>query len=314
LHSQPSIDNLQFKDPDNKNALTPIKLADKILLRYFLRYVVNRSLEGNTAGDGWNAITLEKFDAFRINPLYISNLISMPISMTASTATLPTTPVSKLSSSLSAYRPATLFHKYIGKRDPTLFPTLKDEMFNDNWHQSFMNEARFHEVLDPSYVPTTKQAKELFIEKQKYVYSVLKSKVITDKGRAIVQEYKETLDAQKVYQKLTNHHLGSTKAMIEPSTILSYITSVRLGSGELNGSAEGFIRNWNNPLQVYKRQVPSAENLPDHQKRSMLENTVSLIAELRQVKNDAALEKTKTEKLSHIQRITWPVPVFCSSL
>jgi hypothetical protein len=65
---------------------------------------------------------------------------------------------------------------------------------------------------------------------------------------------------------------------------------------ELNGSAEGFITNWNNPLLVYEYQVPSAEIVPDDQKRSMLENTVSLNAELRQVKNYAALEKTKTGK------------------
>jgi hypothetical protein len=232
-----AIDKLQFKDPDNNNALKPIKLAEKMLLRCFLHYVFNCSLEGNPVGDDWNAITQEKFDAFRIDPTYISKLISMPISMTASPATPPTTPVSKLSSSLSAYTPATLLRKDISKRDPTLLPTLKDEKFNDNWHQSFMNQAHSQDVskvLDPSYVPTTKQAKELFIEKQKYVYSVLASKVITDKGRAIVQEYKDTFDARKVYQKLTDHHLGSTKAMIESSTVLSYITSVRLGSGELN--------------------------------------------------------------------------------
>jgi hypothetical protein len=167
------IDKLQIKNTDNNNALTPIKLADKIVLRCFLHYVVNRSLEGNPVGDDWNAITQEKFDAFRIDPTYLSKLISMPISITASPATPPTTPVSKLSSSLSAYTPATLFRKDIIKRDPTLFPTLKDEKFNDNWHQSFMSQAPSQdvsEVLDLSYVPTTKQAKELFIEKQKYVF------------------------------------------------------------------------------------------------------------------------------------------------
>jgi hypothetical protein len=105
--------------------------------------------------------------------------------------------------------------------------------------------------------------------KSRITYSVLESKVITDKGRAIVQEYEVTFDAQKVYQKLTDHHLGSTKVMIESSTILLYINSVQLGSVEWNGSAEGFITNWNNQLQVYELQVPSAEHLPDDQKRSM---------------------------------------------
>jgi hypothetical protein len=92
-----AIDKLQFKDPDNGNALTPIKLADKMLLRCFLHYVVNRSLESNPVGDDWNAITQEKFDAFRIDPTYLSILTSIPISMTASPATPPTTSVPKLS-------------------------------------------------------------------------------------------------------------------------------------------------------------------------------------------------------------------------
>jgi hypothetical protein len=81
-----AIDRLQFKDPCNNNALTSIKLADKMLLRCFLHYVVYCSAEGNPVGDDWNAITQEKFDAFRIDPTYLSKLISMPISMSASPA------------------------------------------------------------------------------------------------------------------------------------------------------------------------------------------------------------------------------------
>jgi hypothetical protein len=180
-----------------------------------------------------------------------------------------------------------------------LFPSFKDKKLNDDLHRSFMNQARTQdvsEVLDTSYVPATNQTKELVIEKQKYVYSVLESTVMTDKGRAIVQGYKDTFDAQKVYQKLTDHHLGSTKAMVESSTIPSYITTVQLGSGEWNGSAEGFIANWNNQCQVYEHQLPSSEHFPDDHKMSMLENTVSLIAGLCQVKNIADLEKTKTGK------------------
>jgi hypothetical protein len=99
---------------------------------------------------------------------------------------------------------------FLTKRDPTLFPTLKDEKFNDNWHCSFVNQARAQdvsEVLDPKYMPMTDKDNDLFIEKQKYVYAVLESKVLTDQGKAIVREYEDTFDAQKVYEKLTEHHL-----------------------------------------------------------------------------------------------------------
>ena len=74
----------------------------------------------------------------------------------------------------------------------------------------------------------TPEQKELFTEKQKYI---LEQKVLTDCGKEFVRDHDNVYYAQKVYQKLIDHHLKSTKAMIDSSSILSYITSVRLGSG-----------------------------------------------------------------------------------
>jgi hypothetical protein len=120
--------------------------------------------------------------------------------------------------------------------------------------------------------------------------------VLTDRGKAIVRAFEDTFDAQTVYQKLVEHHLRSTKAMLESSTILSYITSVRLGNGEWTGTTEGFIIHWTNQVRLYERQVPSSDHFSDGQKRIMLENAVHPVTELRQVKNTADLEKTKTGK------------------
>jgi hypothetical protein len=109
-----------------------------------------------------------------------------------------------------------------------LFPTLKDKKFNENWHRSFVNQARAQdvsEVIDHLYEPMDDHARELFREKQKYAYAILESKVLTDRGKAIVREYEATYDAQQVYKMLTAHHLRSTKAFIESSAILSYVTS-----------------------------------------------------------------------------------------
>jgi NO-binding membrane sensor protein with MHYT domain len=47
-----------------------------------------------------------------------------------------------------------------------------------------------------------------------------------------------SFDAQKVYQKLKAYHLQSTKAKMESSVILLYITSSRLGEGTWNGTTE----------------------------------------------------------------------------
>jgi hypothetical protein len=76
---------------------------------------------------------------------------------------------------------------------------------------------------------------------------------------------------------------------MESSTILSYITSVPLGSGEWNGSTEGFITHWTNQVRLYERQVPISDHFSDGQKRIMLENSVTPISELRQVKNNAEI-------------------------
>jgi hypothetical protein len=67
-----------------------------------------------------------------------------------------------------------------------------------------------------------------------------------------------------------------------------------LGSGEWNDSTEGFKTHWTNQVGLYERQVPISDPFSDGQKLIMLENAVSPISVLRQVKNNADLEQTKT--------------------
>ncbi len=154
------------------------------------------------------------------------------------------------------------------------------------------------DVLDPSYTPTTAKDTDLFIEKQKFLYAVLESKVLTDHGKAIVRQHEDDFDAQKVYQKLQEHHLRSTQATIDSSSVLSYVTSARLlGNGEWRGStAATFILHWQDQVRLYERQVELSDHFSDGQKRIMLENAVHPIAELRQVKINADLEKTRTKR------------------
>jgi hypothetical protein len=43
-------------------------------------------------------------------------------------------------------------------RDPSVFPKLKDELLNDQWHRTFDNQAKaqsVRDVLNASYKPTT---------------------------------------------------------------------------------------------------------------------------------------------------------------
>ena len=228
------IDSLKYTHKDNDNVvITPIRLADRNLLRAFLHFIINAQLEGTQIiGEAWNAITQEAFDSFRINPKYMVKLTSA-FSMPADPVEIPKPPPPPPKPTPPTFTPAELFKRGI-KRDPTLFPTLKDEKFNDNWHRSFVNQARAQdvsEVLDPKYIPLDEQTQELFKEKQKYVYAILESKVLTDRGKAIVREHEDTFDAQEVYKKLTEHHLRSAfhqgTDWIFQHSLIHYLCTIR---------------------------------------------------------------------------------------
>ena len=97
------------------------------------------------------------------------------------------------------------------------------------------------EVLDSSYVPQIAEDHSLFAKKQQYVYAVLESHVLTDPGKTFARQYENDFDAQQVYAKLWDHHTKSTKAVMESTDLLSYITSTHLGTGDWHGTKENFI-------------------------------------------------------------------------
>jgi hypothetical protein len=112
---------------------------------------------------------------------------------TPSTAPTPTSTTSH-----PAPSPLDLFIK----RDPSVYPALKDELWHDNWHRSFANQARVQDlsdVLNAAYVPTTSAENDLFQEKQKFLYAVLESKVETAKGKTIIRKHESSFDVQKAY-------------------------------------------------------------------------------------------------------------------
>jgi hypothetical protein len=105
---------------------------------------------------------------------------------------------------------------------------MKDELWNDNWHCTFANQARAQDVsdvLNASYLPPIPTGIDLFQEKQKYIYAILKFKLETAKGNAILCKYESMFDApQKANAELTEHHLKFIKASL--IKISSYTTSL----------------------------------------------------------------------------------------
>ena len=278
------IDALEYMDTNINTLPIKVRLGDKMLLKVFLQYISMCHNNGRPIGDDWTQITQDDFDSFRIDPKYYAPSTSHPLSSPpAASGTRSSTSTSHL------LNPVELFRRGI-KRDATLFPTLKDDKYHDIWHQSFKTQATAQavsEVLDENYVPTGADDIALFQEKQKYVYAVLETKVMTDRGKAIIRDHEHDFDAQKAYQKIKAYHLQSTKAKMESSVILSYITSAKLGEGTWNGTTEAFIIHWQNQVRLYEKHVPPSDHFSDGQKRVMLQNSVHGINELRQVKNTA---------------------------
>jgi hypothetical protein len=75
--------------------------------------------------------------------------------------------------------------------------------------------------------------------------------VLTDQGKGLVRQYESTYDAQKVYAGLVTHASKSTKAAMDSTDLLSYITSVRLGDVTWKGTTHAFILHWENQLRKY---------------------------------------------------------------
>ena len=287
------IDTLSYTEQGQE---VELHLARRKVIEVFFDFVRWRASSGNSVSDAWLTITRNEFNAFRISPEYLE--MRARSNYGASIQGQPPQPPQFSSASStrpSTYTLAEAWRKGI-KRDPTLFPVLKDERLNDTWHRSFTNQARAQglmNVLDPGYKPQSQDERDVFAHQQAWMYAVLDSTVKTDRGKAIVRKYEATYDAQRAYKELREHHLTSTKALIDSSTILEYITSARLGTGQWKGTTEGFITHWQNQVRLYERQVPPSDHFSDGQKKVMLENTVAPISELRQVKVTADLERAK---------------------
>jgi hypothetical protein len=128
--------------------------------------------------------------------------------------------------------------------------------------------------------------------KQEFIYTVFKQMLETDMGKASVRCHESDFNAQTIYKSLHEYSLQSTKASLDTSKILAYITSARLGNGSWTGKLETFILQWQDKLCQYDKLVKDMERFPASIKRVMLENAVHPIAELRAIKNQADQLKT----------------------
>jgi hypothetical protein len=286
------IDDLKS---DTNKKMSP---GDMGLLKMLVKFNHFRILKNTSIVNpiDWLNVTKQEFDQFRVVDIYEYRLLAA--GQVPGTLPVGNAPATTLANTTAAalQKPADMFRRAI-KRDQSLFPELKNEELNDAWHRSFETQAHAQdvaEVLNVNYDPATQELIDLFAVKQTYVYAILESKVQTDRGRAIVRLHEVDRDAQQVYQKLRAHHTSSTKAKMNSSDLLTYITSAKLGSGVWSGSTEAFITHWQNQVRLYERLCEATERFSDGQKTTMLQNAVGTIDALAAVRQNAELERTKS--------------------
>ena len=228
--SDASIERLEYPDDsDNKNK---IQLHDghKQLIRIFQDYVTHYDVEPSDI----IKITSDPFDYFRIK-IYSPNT---PINRNTTSSSSPSPSYSRS----SAYD----FRKSV-KRDKTQYTMLKTDKQWDAWKRSTVATARAHgckDIFDGSYRPKAGDETDIFVEKQKFMYSVFEEMLQTDMGKYFVRLHEADFDAQAVFKKLSTYAKESTQASIDTADLLSYITSVKLHTLNWKGSTTSFILHW----------------------------------------------------------------------
>jgi hypothetical protein len=153
------------------------------------------------------------------------------------------------------------------KCDPNQFKTFSDKRLWTSWHLHFVATARAHflqDVLDPLYTPSNSDEVAVFQAKMEYLYA----------------------DAQMVYKELCDHYMQSTHAELTASTILTFLTTFKLGKDRWKGkTALSFNAYFVEQLRpydeiMYGRDTPLADDF----KRTTFDAAVQAIDDLRKVR------------------------------
>jgi hypothetical protein len=257
--NESDISALKYMDDSGGTPIeTPLPRGYRSLLVALLGYTTHCYQNGTPLGySDWINVTADEFNEYRLSYAFIA-FRSGAIS---SASTMPSAPTPRPKDPVESFKRGI-------KRDITHFTPFKDDKQWDTWSRSTMAQARAQDVdsvLDPAYIPSSEDEKLLFDEKQKYMYAVFECTLLTDYGKSLVRQYASTFDAQAIYSSLAIYALQSTKAAISSSTLLSYITSARLGDNTWKGTTLAFILHWQEQVRRYEMLVPTTDHFSDGQ-------------------------------------------------
>ena len=274
------LTSMKYTDPVDQKEKT-LKIGDYHEVRIFRAWVTYKRASGEPQDYTGLNTTYEEFDEF----LYSNECIRimMAAQPLPNFGSMPPSTMSTVQTELATFRKGI-------KRDASLFPIMKQDIEWDSWNRSVVSIARaqgLDQVLDSTYRPCLIEEIDLFEEKKKYMYAVFDKTMQTDKGKAIVRAHEATFDAQQVYKELYDYCTSSTRALLNSSTLLQYITSAKLGDGSWKSSSAKFILHWEEQVRQYETLIPKKDHLQETVRLQMLQNAVHPILELRQVKLQA---------------------------
>jgi hypothetical protein len=283
-------DFVGLKYQDDKSVVQTLTKAESNRLKLLKGYINWRTYIGQSVitKDDWMALTEDQINDFRVTTTWFG--------MTTNGTSILTAPTPGTGSK----RDLVADFKRGIKRDMSYFPTLKQDKQWDNWNRATIAQAQAQDVsnvLNPKYSPNDPTAIALFHEQQKYMYAAFERHLQTDKGKALVRAHHSTSNAQAIYKELSEYALQSTKASLDSASLLAYITSAKLGDGKWKGTTHAFILHWQDQVRLFGDLVGTHTYFADDLLRTMLENAVTKISELRSVKAQADQHRTQTGKV-----------------
>jgi hypothetical protein len=228
--------------------------------------------------EDWTQVTKPAMNGFIMRGGVLSTPVLTPTS----------TPVSnnagqRANTALEIFRKTT-------RQEPLHFNAFNDKRMWASWKLQFESTARYQdlsEVLDPNYRPKTPEECDVFDAKQQYLYAVFVQVQLTDEGKSLVRQHQKDFDAQEIYKSLLEFHSQSMHAELTGTSIMSFLTSFKLGVNPWAGKTSvSFITYFVEQIRLYDELMLLSNNhvLSDSFKVTDLDQAVQQIEDLRQVR------------------------------
>jgi hypothetical protein len=116
---------------------------------------------------------------------------------------------------------------------------------------------------------------------QTFMHADFEEHLNKDTRKLLVSEYEDKGDSQSIYCEIKKHAKSSAEAQISADSLLKYITSSR-DPATWHGNSYAFVLHWKE--QVTQCEKLELEDIPPKQKLRMLQNTLTAISDLADVK------------------------------